>query len=158
MWSSSSRNPSVGGPGGGHRTHSLTWVGLLAALLGIGLCLEAGGAIGDQAPRYEAESVLQAYFTALQTGDVQALGRILGGEFRESMSGLLTNPEYGLDLVRDYGSAEFEIHELQLLDSGDVVVTVDTLLPPSERLRHLLTLRRGESSESFQIVESEFVP
>lgn len=157
MWSSSSRSLSVGGPRGGRRTLTFSR-GLFAVLLGIGLCLGVGGAIGDQAPRDEAESVLVGYFMALQTGDVDALGRILGGELRASMSGLLQNPEYGLDLVRDYGGAEFEVQALQVLDSGDAVATVVTLLPPSERLRHRLRLRRGESSADFQIVESEFIP
>jgi len=136
----------------------LSWAGLLATLLGIGICLEAGDATAVEAPRDEAESVLFGYFTALQTGDIDALGRILGGALRESMSELLENPDYPSDLIRDYGGADFEIVDLQVLESGDVVTTVDTLLPPSEQLRHRLTLRRGESSEGFQIVESEFLP
>jgi len=158
MSSSSLGNLSARGRRCADRIPLLFWAGLLAALLCLRMCLEAGSAIAAQAPRDEAESVLFSYFTALQTGDVEALGWILGGELRDSMSALLENPDYGSDLVRDYGGADFEIVDLQSLDSGDVVATVDTLLPPYERLRHRLTLRRGGSSEGIQIVRSEFVP
>ena len=156
MWSlsSSALRAPVGQSRFQLRLPVLIWLGGLL----LSVTLNLGAAASPPPPDEEAGAVLQSYFAALQTGDVTALGRILGGKLLTSRTSLLQNPDYPYELVRDYGDAEFDILGLQVLDSGDVVATVDSWLSPSERLRHRLTLRRGNSSEGFQIVGSEIIP
>ena len=156
MWSlsSSALRAPVGQSRFQLRLPVLIWLGGLL----LSVTLNLGAAASPPPPDEEAGAVLQSYFAALQTGDVTALGRSLGGELRTSRSGLFRNRDYRHELLRGYGGAEFDIVDLQVLDSGDVVATVDTWLSPSERLRHRLTLRRASFSEDFRIVDSELIP
>ncbi len=109
-------------------------------------------------PQEEAETLLYSYFTALRAGDVTLLGEVLGGDLKKSRSGLLHNPDYGLDLVQVYANVEFDIVDYEILDSGNVVATVDVWLSASERIRHRLVLERRSAIDGFQIVGSEVVP
>lgn len=122
------------------------------------LSLGVRGSGGGPEPSEEAHTLLQRYFSALQTGNVAVLGNVLGGELRASRAGLLQNPDYALDLVQSYSTSAFDIIELQVLESGDVVATVDTWLDASERIRHRLTIRRAVGSDGYLIVDSEIVP
>ncbi|MFN2200538.1 MAG: hypothetical protein ACK2UO_05000 [Caldilineaceae bacterium] len=109
-------------------------------------------------PRDEAQRLLQTYFNALQTGNVAVLREVLGGEFGDSQADLLQNPEYELELVQSYAGSDFDVIDVQILESGDVVATVDTWLDASEWIRNRLTLSRPSASQRLRIVHREVVP
>jgi hypothetical protein len=108
--------------------------------------------------REEAQGLLQSYFSALQNGNVAVLRELLGGELGAGRAALLQNPEYGLELVKSYAGSDFDVIDFQVLESGDVVATVDTWLDASESIRNRFTMRRPSASEGFLIVDSEVVP
>lgn len=154
MWSSSSNSPSrVSRSGCWRRPRCPPWMAGALLLLTVGVASAEG-----LDPREQAEALLERYFSALQTGNVAVLGQVLGGELRAARVGLLHNPEYGLELVRSYAESEFDIVQMQVLGSGDVLATVDTWLGASERLRSRLTLSEASATKGYRIVNSESVP
>ena len=118
----------------------------------------AVGTASETPTREEAEALLESYFTALKTGDVATLGVLLGGSLRDSRRGLLENPDYGSHLVADYADTAFDVIDYQMLESGDVVATVDTWHSPSERVRYRLTLQHSAATGLLHIVQAEVVP
>jgi len=133
------------------RLTTSVWVGLLL------LCVGVSGSETPE-PRDEAQRLLQTYFNALQTGNVAVLREVLGGEFGDSQADLLQNPEYELELVQSYAGSDFDVIDVQILESGDVVATVDTWLDASEWIRNRLTLSRPSASQRLRIVHREVVP
>jgi hypothetical protein len=133
--------------------------GFFARALASALLLNlAVGAASETPTRDEAEALLESYFTALKTGDVATLGELLGGSLRDSRRGLLENPDYGSHLVADYADTDFDVIDYQVLESGDVVATVDTWLTPSERVRYRLTLQHSAATGLLHIVHADVVP
>ncbi len=155
MWSSSSKSPN-------RVWRSRIWDSnrRLRNWVVAGLFLVSLGVSSSETSqlREEAQGLLQSYFSALQTGNVALLREVLGGELGADRASLTQNPEYGLELVRSYAGSDFEVIDLQVLESGDVVATVDTWLDASESIRNRFTIRRSSASEGFRIVHSEVLP
>ena len=120
-------------------------VGVLALLALCGSISSAadgssGAGLGDATP------VLERYFEALKTGDVGALGAVLGGDLLAQRRPLLENPIYPGELVAAFGNAKFEVVEWSWKRSKAVSVDVAVLLDENESIKWRLTMQRDSDS------------
>jgi hypothetical protein len=118
-------------------------VGALALSLTI-LCAAGSKASGLG----EAGPVLDAYFVALKTGDVAALGELLGGDLLASRRALLTNPLYPDQLIKDFGDAEFEVIDWSRHRTEAISVDVVVVLDANETVKWRLTMQPDLTAQS----------
>jgi hypothetical protein len=138
----------------------MTWgaVGMLALLMLSGSALSAaegsnGAGLGDAGP------VLERYFEALKTGDVSALGAVLGGDLLAQRRPLLENPIYPGELVAAFGNAKFKVVDWSWKRSKAISVDVAVLLDANETVKWRLTMQPDATSESgLLIVDLTTIP
>jgi hypothetical protein len=86
-----------------------------------------------------ARAVAEAYFDALQAGDLQALLTLLTGQERARSQERLSDPDYSLFLVERYRNARLEI-TASGVQSGFLFVDIAIRLNDLEAVRERLIL------------------
>ncbi|MFN2302655.1 MAG: hypothetical protein ACK2TV_02895 [Anaerolineales bacterium] len=96
---------------------ALNWLILFLSLVAMSIPTQA-----DNGSRADAEKVLNRYFAALQSGDVEALQSLLGGELLEKRLRLLKNPTYPPYLRTTYQTTIFTIVESRFVAPNKVSI------------------------------------
>lgn len=94
-----------------------------------------------------AREAVEAYFEALSAGDVDQLGEILVGRYGDSRKRIIGHEGYDQRLRKVYGSARFNIDELELSGQSEAVALTAIDLSAQERSRVRLYLRLADSDD-----------
>jgi len=105
-------------------------------------------ATADGAPvsASEANSLVQAYATALQGGDTAALQNLLGGNLLTKRMRLWSNPEYPSMLAATYAESTFQVSSVDTEQNGGNALVRLVLNEAGSKVEKVLILARLGSS------------
>jgi len=120
----------------------------VTALCGIALAFSVYATeLDDDEKLSLARETVEAYFEALSAGDVEQLGELLVGRYGDSRKRIIGHEGYDQRLRKVYGSARFDIDELELSGQSEAVALTAIDLSAEERSRVRLYLRLADSDD-----------
>jgi len=75
-----------------------------------------------------SKAVVKRYFSALSSGDIEAIRSVLGGNFLSRSGSLLSNPNYGEVLRNYFNRARFSIIGAEMINEQEIKILVEILL------------------------------
>ena len=114
----------------------------IALLIGIPCFTPNASADGAAVSTSEANSLVQAYAAALQSGDTSALQNLLGGNLLTKRSRLWSNPEYPAMLAETYAESTFQVASVDTEQNGGNAVVRLVLSEAGSNVEKVLILAR----------------